>query len=107
MERYGKHWSKIVPLLGDKRTEHMIKNRFHTLISKQRMYRNEKDGSLARKLLRLMKCKRKADPFTEDEGQYEIDSVELKQPVKNKPPISSLSHHQDEESSVPVKMEVN
>ena len=66
VERDGKHWSKIVPRLFGKRTEHMIKNRFHTLVSKQRLYKNEKDGAIARRVLRKMKLGRKSDPFTED-----------------------------------------
>lgn len=33
---YGKHWCKIVPILKDSRTEHMIKNRYNSLINKQR-----------------------------------------------------------------------
>jgi hypothetical protein len=32
----GKRWSKIAKRLGSSRTEHMIKNRYKTLISKQR-----------------------------------------------------------------------
>ena len=32
----GKRWCKIVPILNEARTEHMIKNRFNSLINKQR-----------------------------------------------------------------------
>ena len=30
----GKHWSKIVPYLNNTRTQHMIKNRYNSVISK-------------------------------------------------------------------------
>jgi Myb-like DNA-binding protein FlbD len=30
----GKHWSKIIPLLNHTRTEHMIKNRYNSVVSK-------------------------------------------------------------------------
>lgn len=32
----GKRWSKIAKKLGSSRTEHMIKNRYKTIISKQK-----------------------------------------------------------------------
>lgn len=32
----GKKWSQIAKKLGDQRTEHMIKNRYKTILAKQR-----------------------------------------------------------------------
>lgn len=51
VEGIGKKWSKMVPLLGEKRTEHMIKNRFKSLIIKNKGHRLEREKQIARKLL--------------------------------------------------------
>lgn len=38
----GKKWSKIVPLLNSARTEHMIKNRYNSLVSKNRTNKKQR-----------------------------------------------------------------
>lgn len=39
---YGKRWCKLVPVLKETRTEHMIKNRYNSLINKQRKSKKER-----------------------------------------------------------------
>lgn len=34
IQQQGKHWSRIVPLLNHTRTQHMIKNRYNSILSK-------------------------------------------------------------------------
>lgn len=36
VDKLGKKWSKIVKKFGGTRTEHMVKNRFNSLIIKQK-----------------------------------------------------------------------
>jgi hypothetical protein len=50
----GKRWSRIVPLLNDTRTEHMIKNRYNSLISKARSSKKQKEEETARKILKQL-----------------------------------------------------
>ncbi len=40
LERYGKKWSKMKGELNFRRTEHMIKNRFNSLMTKNKKFRN-------------------------------------------------------------------
>jgi hypothetical protein len=51
----GKRWCKIVPLLNNSRTEHMIKNRFNSIISKRRVSRKERDEHLVSKIIKQLK----------------------------------------------------
>lgn len=46
----GKKWSKIRDLLQNKRTEHMIKNRYHSLLTKNKAHRHEKLMQTVRRL---------------------------------------------------------
>ena len=39
----GKRWCKMVSILDDKRTEHMIKNRYNSLINKKRSNKKQKE----------------------------------------------------------------
>jgi hypothetical protein len=43
--------------LGNKRTEHTIKNRFNALIAKNRRYKLEKDLKVANRILNNLKNK--------------------------------------------------
>jgi hypothetical protein len=52
---YGKHWCKIVPILRDTRTEHMIKNRYNSLINKQRKSKKEREEHLRHRIVKLLK----------------------------------------------------
>lgn len=52
---YGKHWCKIVPILKDSRTEHMIKNRYNSLINKQRKSKKEREEHLRHRIVKLLK----------------------------------------------------
>jgi len=36
MLKVGKRWSKVAKSLGNKRTEHMVKNRFKTIIGREK-----------------------------------------------------------------------
>lgn len=47
----GKRWSRLVGVLGGKRTEHTIKNRFNSMIAKHRRYKFEKDVKVAMRIL--------------------------------------------------------
>lgn len=51
VEREGKRWSKLVSLLNDKRTEHMIKNRYNSLISRNRLQRHDRERDIAQRTL--------------------------------------------------------
>lgn len=42
VQKYGKRWSKIIIELGHRRTEHMVKNRFNSLIRKAQTNRKQK-----------------------------------------------------------------
>lgn len=46
----GKRWSKVVPLLNETRTEHMIKNRYNSLISKNKVNKKQKEEEVANKI---------------------------------------------------------
>lgn len=52
---YGKRWCKMVPVLNDTRTEHMIKNRFNSLISKQRRSKKEREEHLILRIIKQLK----------------------------------------------------
>jgi hypothetical protein len=51
----GKRWCKLVPILNDTRTEHMIKNRFNSLISKLKCSKREKEEQMMIKIIRQLK----------------------------------------------------
>lgn len=50
----GKRWSKIVPLLHETRTEHMIKNRYNSLVSKNKSNKKQKEEEIANKIYRQL-----------------------------------------------------
>jgi acetolactate synthase small subunit len=47
----GKKWSKMKAVLENKRTEHMIKNRYHSLITRNKVHRYEKEHQISRRLI--------------------------------------------------------
>jgi len=47
-----KRWSKMVPLLQNTRTEHMIKNRYNSIINKNRINKNQKEEQIAEIVLK-------------------------------------------------------
>lgn len=51
VETSSKRWSKLVAVLGERRTEHTIKNRFNAMIAKHRRYKCEKDLKVAARIL--------------------------------------------------------
>lgn len=52
---YGKRWSKLVPVLQQTRTEHMIKNRYNSLVNKQKLKRKETEDHLVTRIVRQLK----------------------------------------------------
>jgi hypothetical protein len=50
--QHGKKWSKIATLMGNKRTEHMIKNKYHALISKNRRSKKQQEDDIVSKLFK-------------------------------------------------------
>ena len=60
MSTNGKRWSKIVPLLNETRTEHMIKNRYNSLINKNKSNKKQKEEDICDKIYKeLLKCSQK------------------------------------------------
>ena len=51
VEMFGKKWSKMKGNLGNRRTEHMIKNRYNSLITKNRVHKHEKERDITKRLL--------------------------------------------------------
>ena len=51
----GKRWCKLVPVLEGTRTEHMIKNRFNSLLNRQKHNRRETDDQLLHRIIRQLK----------------------------------------------------
>lgn len=52
---YGKRWCKLVPVLKDTRTEHMIKNRYNSLLNKQRKSKKEREEQLCLRIIKQLK----------------------------------------------------
>ena len=60
MSANGKRWSKIVPLLNETRTEHMIKNRYNSLINKNKSNKKQKEEDICDRIYNeLLKCNQK------------------------------------------------
>jgi hypothetical protein len=57
VETSSKKWSKMVQLLGSRRSEHSIKNRFNTIIAKHRKYKSERDLNVATRILASLRRK--------------------------------------------------
>ena len=52
----GKKWSKLVPVLNNTRTEHMVKNRYNSLITKLRgNNKKEKEEQVIQKVIKHVK----------------------------------------------------
>lgn len=51
----GKRWSRIVELLDGTRTEHMIKNRYNSLISKWKTGKKQKEEEIAQKIYGMLR----------------------------------------------------
>lgn len=52
---FGKRWCKLVPILNEVRTEHMIKNRFNSLISKIKYHKKEREEQMVLKIVNQLK----------------------------------------------------
>ena len=50
----GKKWSRMVDMLRGSRTEHMIKNRYNSLISKWRVSKKQKEEEIAKKIYEML-----------------------------------------------------
>lgn len=57
VEREGKRWSRMVSVLNFKRTEHMIKNRYNSLITRDRLTKQERETDTARRTLEALRDK--------------------------------------------------
>ena len=75
----GKKWSKLVPVLNQTRTEHMIKNRYNSLITKLRGgSRKEREEQVIQKVIKhikkqlanLERRKIKKDKDSQDKNEY-------------------------------------
>lgn len=53
----GAKWAKIVPLLNHSRTEHMIKNRYKSLISKAVQEKNISESEATSLIIEDLKAK--------------------------------------------------
>jgi myb proto-oncogene protein len=61
--QHGKRWCKIVPLLEYTRTEHMIKNRYNSLLAKNMTNRKQREEDVAGRMCRnLLKSLEKELP---------------------------------------------
>lgn len=50
----GKKWSRMVEELDGTRTEHMIKNRYNSLIAKWRSGKKQKEEDVAKKIYSML-----------------------------------------------------
>ena len=50
----GRKWALAAKLAGSKRTEHMIKNRYNSLVAKWRGTKKQKEEDVARKILAML-----------------------------------------------------
>jgi hypothetical protein len=66
----GKRWSRIVAVLGDRRTEHTIKNRFNAVIARNRRYKFEKDVKVAARILEHLRLR----AASQDSNRLEEDA---------------------------------
>ena len=48
----GKRWAKIALELHNKRTEHIVKNRYNHLINKNKFFRQEKERIVSMRILK-------------------------------------------------------
>jgi hypothetical protein len=78
----GKRWCKIVPVLRDTRTEHMIKNRYNSLLSKQRRSKKEREEHLIQKIIKQLK--------------KQINNAELRKKRKEQNAKEGLSNRNEE-----------
>lgn len=51
----GKRWCKLVSILKETRTEHMIKNRFNSLMTKMKANKRDKEENMIQKIIRQLK----------------------------------------------------
>lgn len=52
---YGHKWARLVDLLDGRRTEHMIKNRFHSLLAcSRKLVKNKKECKYEAKLIKAL-----------------------------------------------------
>ena len=100
----GKKWSKLVPVLEGTRTEHMIKNRYNSLITKLRgTAKKEKEEQIIQKVLKHVKKQlanlerrkqKKEKDIQEKEMNFriipEVEEIP-KLPLKEEPPIECFS----------------
>jgi hypothetical protein len=85
---YGKRWCKLVPVLKDTRTEHMIKNRYNSLLNKQRKSKKEREEQLC---LRIIKQLKKQILNAESKKQPAVEG-EIKDPkVENLTPEEKVN----------------
>lgn len=61
----GKKWARMKVLLKERRTEHMIKNRYHSLITKFKTHRFDKERDIGQRILEKLT----ADLREEQESQ--------------------------------------
>lgn len=52
---HGKRWCKLVGILNDSRTEHMIKNRYNSLLNRQRAAKKEREETSVSKIRKQLK----------------------------------------------------
>jgi predicted metal-dependent HD superfamily phosphohydrolase len=108
----GKRWSRLVGVLGGKRTEHTIKNRFNAMIAKNRRYKFEKDIKVALRILEQLRTGMQGEPkkhmesrFKEENISYE-DSFEEKEERKHYK-VEEKSEQAEVEFPLTIKMEVS
>lgn len=87
----GKRWCKIVPVLRDTRTEHMIKNRYNSLLSKQRRSKKEREEHLIQKIIKQLK--------------KQINNAELRKKRKEQNAREGLSNRNEEAPITEEKQE--
>lgn len=73
----GKKWCKLVSVLKDTRTEHMIKNRYNSLVNKQRKSKKEREEQLCHRIIKQIKkqiaaAENKKEAFLTQKGEFFI-----------------------------------
>lgn len=75
MVEEGKRWSRLVGVLGGKRTEHTIKNRFNAMIAKHRRYKFEKDVKVAMRILDQLRMGVQRETTKDRDSKFKEENI--------------------------------
>jgi hypothetical protein len=80
----GKRWSRLVGLLGGKRTEHNIKNRYKAVVAKNRRRKVESDGKVAIRVLEQFRAEPQWHQGQEGDSRFKEEDVCHEVSIKEK-----------------------